>query len=169
MLDLESKNTLAGLNNDPNDSVRVKAKAVLRFKYRIDERWALKGPPITGPEWESALTPIAYHRDGLEQRRWLTSSIPATLLLDYLVWLWIPMWRHLHKMNFTKELRAGWGQNWNYIMGKIKELIRQVKKHVKRKPPSNILTAKIETRDLGLSHVVWEGRSRIQIQESISS
>lgn len=49
MLDLESKNTLAGLNNDPNDSVRVKAKAVLRFKYRRDERRALKGPPITGP------------------------------------------------------------------------------------------------------------------------
>lgn len=70
MLDLESKNTLAGLNNDPNDSMRVKAKAVLRFKYRIDERWALKGPPITGPEWDSALTPSAYHRDGLEQRRW---------------------------------------------------------------------------------------------------
>lgn len=67
-------------------------------------------PPNTGPEWDAAPTLSPSHHDSPEQRWWPTGSRAATLLLEYSVWLRIPIWRYLHKMNFIKELRVGWGQ-----------------------------------------------------------
>lgn len=82
-------------------------KAAHRFKFRTDETCTLEALSITGPEWDVVAKKVSsWGHDGPRQRWWQAGSTPATLT-EYLVWLWIPVWKHLYKMKSIKEFRVG--------------------------------------------------------------
>jgi len=76
---------------------------------QVQDRWdlRLKAPPTTGPEWDAALKPTIMTRRSRTRvvaHRLYTSHTSVGV---YSGWLWVPIWRHLHKMNFIKEIRVG--------------------------------------------------------------
>lgn len=153
MLDLGPKYMLAGLNNDPKHSVRVNAKTVLRFKYRIDETCASEAPPTTGPEWNAALKPTimtwqSRTRVAADQ---LCTSHTSVGVFRLAVGSYLEA---LTQNEPYQRIKSRVGQTWNHIMGKIKELIGLVETQVKWKLSSNIWTAMIGTRVVDLSQVV---------------